>query len=864
MDDGILYAKTENMYIDYSTGGSWLESFPGYRHLTNFNGKINGIYDMGFGDEGFLVHAGTSLYKCRFQDKNLDSAHYTKLCDANDNKSFCYSLGNSAVFFDGADIAVISEDLNAKKMSNFSSAVYVPTTYVNGAEEEQLNLLTDKFREEWININSSDLAYESPGLLFKIKSEASRTCSVVGAEEGVSGTLEIPNRKRINGRYYQVVEIADQAFENLEDITGVILGSKIARVGKKAFSGCTNLELAVMPDGIEEIDELAFGGCASLENVYIGVSCRSIYYDAFSDCPSSMNVHFSDTYEHLEKCDGVGNLMIFTVTYSSRYKLQRLGIPLFTPTRAIISVMLDGEEIAYNSDTERGIVIILADDISDLEGKSISILGKLDSSKARISERGTTFSALVGADADPKATIVSCIGGESYDGRAFIFGSPNYKNLIFVSSFTREGKIHPLYFGDLDYFTVGGALHAISDVRREGGRLAVAKPSEGGGSIFLLYPKGESGATFGRHYPVIYTLKDTGIRSKLYEFNSSTIFVGKSDIYKMKYSSSSATFEPISLRCPDDMRKSISGDMIFTTIGGYLAAIIGTDMYLGDPRLTFEAVGCEQYKWFPIKDIGVYEGDKRDYYYAKSDVTGIYTHQDVGKVASGTVYSYVDEEGKTIYYVTIGIRKYRVVPGEEVLGGVILGISNADKYNDTIIFGAENGSIYAFNTDKKGIAPKHLYTSNSFNWTSYSQYYKNKIHPYFYTNAGHRIKYSLTTAPYNGGLGHVLKSNVPGSLTARLSARAAAKISFSTSTDRKEATRLGGIVIGRIDFLDVGFDKISFGDDSPEIISIPEGREKWAEKQITVYTDELKSPFAINLISLGFKVDGLIKNGQQA
>ncbi len=863
MGSDIALAETENMYIDYSTGGSWLESFPGYRSVYEYSGKINGIYDMGFGDNGFLVHAGASLYRCRFLDKNLDGTQSTWLCDANDGKSFCYSFGNSAVFFDGTDIAVISEELTTKKMSQHSDAVYVPTTYVNGAEEEQVNLLTDKFREEWVNINSSDLAYESPGLIFKIKSETALTCSVAGIEEGITGTLEIPNRKRINGRYYRVVEIADSAFKDMTGITGVILGNKVTRVGKRAFSGCTSLGLAVMPDGILEIDELAFGNCTSLQSVYIGVSCKNIYHNAFSDCPSSMKVYFSDTYEHIEKCDGVGNLMVFTVEYSTKYKLKKLGVPLLTPTKGIISVTIDGEAVSYIADFNRGIITISMDDISDLEGSSICITGKRDTTKVRISERGTTFSAFAGAEVDAKATVISCIGGASYDGRAFVFGPPSYKNLIFVSSFTREGGSHPLYFGDLDYFTVGSALHGISDVKREGGRLAVAKPGEGGGSIFLLYPKGDVGATFGRRYPIIYTLQDTGIRSKLYEFNSSTIFVGKSDICKMKYSSSSAVFEPISLRCPEAMRSNINGDMIFTTIGGYLAAITDTNMYLGDPRITFEAVGSEQYKWFPIKDIGVYEGDKREYYYAKSDVTGIYTHPDIGKVTEEEVYSYVDENGNTIYYVTIGIRKYRVVPGEEVFGGVTVGISRADKYGDTIIFGAENGNIYAFNTDKKGIAPRPVYTSGYFDSESYRIAYKNKIHPYFYTNAGHRVKYSFTTAPYNGEMGHILKSNVKGALTARLSARSAAKICFSTATDRKEVTELGGIVMGELDFLDVNFGEISFADNSPEIISIPENCEKWVEKQITVYTDGLKAPFAINLISLGFRVQGRIKNGQE-
>lgn len=855
--------ETENMYIDYDNGGLWLESFPGYRKISSFAGKINGIFDIGLGDKGFIVHAGTELNLCYFLDAYKDALQEELIGYVSDNKSFCYRIGGNAIIFDGSDINMIDQTLKTKNMKKTPDIIYVPTTYVNGVEEEQVNLLTDKFKEECLNIKAADYAYESSGLVFRIKSEAEGTCSVIGIDEGASVKVYIPNRKRINGKYYKVVEVADDAFSGEKNVLEVTLGSGVSRVGKRAFANCKNLKLAVMPDGIVDIDESAFSNCTSLQNVYIGVTCKSIYYNAFEGCLESMNVYFSDTYEHLEKCEGVGNLMMFTVFYSTKYKLNKLAIPVFSPAKSISSLTIDGEETAYTQALDRGFVIISSESIEEFEGKSIVITGRLDTSLARISERGTTFSSFAEGVTDTRAVILSCTDGEGYDGRGFIFGAPGYENIIFMSSFTRDGVANPYYFGDLDFFSVGSAAHPIGDIKKEGERLAVSKPTEDDGSIFLLYPKGEANATFGRRYTLICTLKNTGVRSSLYEFNNSTIFIGKSDICKMKYSSSSATFEPISLRCPESMRKDLNKDMIFSTIGGYLAVITGTKMYLGDRRLTEKVLGADQYKWFTIRDIGGYEGDKREYYYAKSDVTGIYSHPDLGMATSETVYSYIDENGKTIYYVTIGLRKYRVFPGEEVFGGVAVGISFADKYKDTIVFGTEKGELFAFNTDKKGIAPSYMYKSGYFYQTFFEAAYRNKLYPYFYTHAGHRVRYSVTTSTYNGGMAHILKSNVRGALTARLGRRSGAKICFSTSTDRKEVTELGGITMGDFYFWDMNFDDLSFADDSPEIISIPENHEKWAEKQITVYTNQLKAPFAINLISLGFKVDGRISNGQE-
>ena len=61
-------SDSENMYIDYAEGGFWLESFPGFRKLKETGKNINGIFDMGLGENGFLVHAGTNLHLYRYFD----------------------------------------------------------------------------------------------------------------------------------------------------------------------------------------------------------------------------------------------------------------------------------------------------------------------------------------------------------------------------------------------------------------------------------------------------------------------------------------------------------------------------------------------------------------------------------------------------------------------------------------------------------------------------------------------------------------------------------------------------------------------------------------------------------------------------
>ena len=53
--------------------------------------------------------------------------------------------------------------------------------------------------------------------------------------------IVIPDQVTINGYTYKVTSIADNAFKNNKNITTVIIGKNIKRIGKKAFNGCKSL-----------------------------------------------------------------------------------------------------------------------------------------------------------------------------------------------------------------------------------------------------------------------------------------------------------------------------------------------------------------------------------------------------------------------------------------------------------------------------------------------------------------------------------------------------------------------------------------------------------------------------------------------
>ena len=53
--------------------------------------------------------------------------------------------------------------------------------------------------------------------------------------------IVIPDQVTINGYTFQVTSIAGNAFKNNKNITTVIIGKNIKRIGKKAFYGCKSL-----------------------------------------------------------------------------------------------------------------------------------------------------------------------------------------------------------------------------------------------------------------------------------------------------------------------------------------------------------------------------------------------------------------------------------------------------------------------------------------------------------------------------------------------------------------------------------------------------------------------------------------------
>ncbi len=883
--DGEFYAKTRNMYPSARGSESCLESFPGYRKLAKLPGRINGIYPADFGSEYYLIHAGAALYSCQVYDNWRDLMNFTEICTMKDCKSFGYRWDDKIYIFDGGDVTVIGNDFAPKKLYLNPDLAYIPTTYLNGEEAEQINILSDSFYERYDGLVCDDLTFESEGLIYNIKSEKDATCSVVGLDENFSDHLFIPCRKKINGKYYRVVEIADRAFMNHKGITRLIASKSVERIGISALQGCTSLFVAVLQNGIKEIAARAFDGCVNLEKVYIGVTCESIYFNAFDSCSSITNVYFSGADSEIIDCDGVGNMMNFPVTYNTKYTGFYLGIPVMTPVAEIAKVTIDGKTVVNKFIRDRNLIKIPHTDSGEYAGRTLVIEGNIDRTISQNSERRVAFSDICSKSS--ALALYGATGGKVACGRAMIFCPEDVPSVILASSYTMSGETHPLYFGELDYIQVGNSNQPIEDIAELSEKILVSKPKEKSGSIFILSPSGKERVVFGSTFDVEGRQENTLIKSGFGIYGDEAVFLTEQGIKKLALSGKGFKISSISKGASGSVNSTYGTGAIFSRLGDLIAIFCNGKLLLGDEKNTKKIDGEEQYRWYPIFGVGSFIGEQTRYYFSDYADDGLYLHPDIGMPAEGTVYSYMNDEGKMVYYVKISGFKYAVTPSEEVLGGELSSVtslcypiySGDETFSlGTLIFGGEGGDVFALNTDKVGIPPRSAYEKEDFDLEKYTTAWGDRIHPDFYTHAGHRVEYLVATPMDYGEISDMVKNDLRDGLTVKLSSVGKDEINVLAATDSEIADARGyiesesaeilaninsgdfadntSLPLGGMDFGDVDFAFIDMGKKEIENITVTKNRKKWLKKQIIVYTNKLKTPFAIYEVSYGFSAGG--------
>ena len=552
------------------------------------------------------------------------------------------------------------------------------------------------------------------------------------------------------------------------------------------------------------------------------------------------------------------------ISYSTRYETVRLALPFHDDVEGISSVKVNGTEVEYDA-TDNGTsfieAIISLPSLKDATGILVTIEGKLQPLKDDWAADMTALS-----DASPYQAIIGCRIAEVFDGRIFLSGNPDFPNTVFYTERPRPGRDGALYVGRYNYFCDGVGSHKVSSLLAVRDMLAVFKEGDdGSGSIF--YHKKEMAAygALDTIYPVAYA--HSGILSSggALNFLDDPVFLTDNGVMALareninyqrniEYRSHNVNFALLK----DDLSRASLCEWL-----GYLLIGVNGKIFLADSRATFShPAGSREYEWFLLEDIGAYSGDYTVYRYSPDAYADTYVHPTlVGEAAEHSeIISQADDKGELYYYVLLGGVKYRVVPTEEMNGGEFFPATVFISHGNRLFFATDDGHVCVFNNDMRGIAPESVRSSPDFDEDVYLASMGHKLHPLFYSFAGHAPSYVVRTSLDDCGIPHLTKNTVKKSLVIKAKSPVGGAISCEVSTDGGDPRHVGAFPIMGADFIDFDFSNPPWRVSDYTSYVLGEKEKRWIEKQITLTAGGFAAPISLYSISYRYVIKGKIKN----
>ncbi len=846
------YGYTANMYVDYESEADALESIPGYRRVLSLDGKINGMFaHRGESGDYLLIHSGDKLYRYNKDSRDTATAP-TLIGTLKDKRSTAFNYGDGVFVMDGEKILLVDGEGTAKSL-DLGEGVYVPTLFVDGKRQEERNLLTNAFAEEISLVETVRHSYGTKGLVYQIISEEEATCRVSGAREPIAGALYIPAYARLGGKEYRVVEIGDWAFAQMSSLTSLTTSEGLERISRYAFMNCTALESVILSPSVTEVGAYTFFGCEALTYFHFGVNLKVFGTASLTKCTALKELSFAGDIDLIATIDGKTNLTDRTVNCNKKISSARIALPLTSVADSVEKLYFDGVEYTdYSFSADEGAVIIDLDERLELEGKRARIVGRLSpcspgdtegflSEHPEISEN--TLSAILG-----------CTIGEVFDGRIFLSGNPRFPGTVFYSSVTTASSL-PTYFGERCFFNDGRGAK-ITALLPISGSLAVFKErDEGFGSIFCHKPE-VSGERI--EYPVSFTHGGISGTEAAYTFLDDHLFLcsegilalgGGSD-YRKIYNRSATVSRLI---------RDKSSPML-TEWKGYLVLLVGEDIFLADSRDKTGTGSDFGYEWYLLSGIGGYRNASRVYRYSSAARDGYFVADTPDEKVTETVMSVKEADGTFTLYAERGGRKYQVYLTEELEGGSFYPATAIASVGELLFFGTESGDVFVFNSDKRGVPPSYLSEMTDFDSVDYGRRYGKRIHPSFYDFDGHAPLCAVRTKSDDCSLPYLTKRTVPHSLTLKLKCMQSGELTSEVGTAESGYSEIATLPTSLLDFSELDFSRLTFSTEAHSTVELPERREGWCEKQISVYSQAWRSPIGVYSIAYRYKIKGAIKN----
>ena len=862
----LSYSK--NMYKDYEgDGADVLESIPGFRKILSLGGKVNGLYYHRCNDDvdSILVHVEDELYRCPIHSPNFENIEPEHIGYLANEKSFGIKYGRCFYILDSQCIYRVTEDGCLAVVNDDDATPYTPTMYVSGEKLEERNLLTDSFKEEYYVADPASYCVATDGLKYTITDPNLHYCAVAGIEAAKSGEVRIPSRVKIAEEEYSVTEIESYAFNGNTRITSVHIGEGVKKIGIFAFAKCTSLRLVATPDSLVEIGGAAFSDCTKLSHIYLGSGLEKMGVSVFATCTALTNIYYTLDEDAYNKIENISVLAGKTPTFTTKYLTVTLFFPMHEETREVNAVVVDDRisnyDPVYRDDNIIGVTVTFAS-LADATGVKVSIYGMLKEFYSEFD--GNPISNGMGFTGHE--AISACRTATVFDRRLFFADNPLYPNTVFYTEPHETGYDAQLYVGAYNYFNDGVGSEPVKSMLAVKDMLAVFKSADdGAGSIYYHSKENPNNEHVSSIYPVSYVHSGTSAVGASISFLDDAVFLSSGglsalDRININYDRSVVCRSHnvnYSLLKEDLSQASLCNWM------GYLAVCVKDKIFLADSRAHFtHNTGATEYEWFVLEGIGTFTNDRRVYRYAYDEIENAYVHpKKAGESTKNTdVYTAYTSDDELYYYTYEDGVKYHVNYTEEFEGGVFHPATHFTSSGNLLLFATENGDICVFNNDKRGIAPEYLIDSDDYDEEEYSAVMGNKIHPYFYSFAGHAPEYVIMTAHDNCNIPHLRKNTIKKSLVIKSKSYTPNSIMCEVKTDNCDIKLIGSIPGTASDFTDLNFSSDLWYPTRYSTHALNEKEKKWIEKQIILRSDAFASPISVYSITYRYSIQGRIKN----
>ena len=224
-----------------------------------------------------------------------------------------------------------------------------------------------------------DYLDEDSGLQYEFNGDEA---TVVGCVSGttdidIPDVLSVWNEDSEDYDDYNVVAVADNAFQNNTTITDVTIGDNVTEIGDYAFSGCTGITSVTFGSGITTIGDYAFNGCANMSGDLSDLpdGIESIGQYAFNGCAEmSGDLDFSDT--GFSEITSIGS-HTFTGTGITSVTLTEtiteLGDAAFQNCTSISSITLNSDITTFGAnvfsgcgDADYGLTLTIGEDVTEV------------------------------------------------------------------------------------------------------------------------------------------------------------------------------------------------------------------------------------------------------------------------------------------------------------------------------------------------------------------------------------------------------------------------------------------------------------------------------------------------------------------